>query len=858
MIMKNFALFITTLLLCVTVIAQVPQGFKYQAVARDVSGNVLANKSVAFRISILSGSETGSAVYSEVQKKTTNGFGLVDFAIGSGTNKTGSFEAINWSDNSYFVKVELDPAGGTAYQAMGTSLLMSVPYALHAKTVEVDKVDDADADPANEIQTISKTGSTVTLSKGGGSVSIDDADADATNEIQALGLSGTSLTLSKGGGTVTLPSSGGGDNWGTQTVTTDATLTGNGTAATPLKIAQQSATNGQVLKWNGTTWIPGNEADTDPVNEIQSLSISGNDLSLSKGGGTVTLPIPAGFSLPFAGSSHSINNAFSVKNNNGVAIVGFGDATEGNTFGVIGSTSSGVGIGISGINKSTTGIGLGVSGQSYSNEGVAVRGIATSSSGSSVGVEGSSYSENGSGVVGYAVSASGEAKGVYGLSNAMDGTGVHGESNWIGVKGVVNRATGYAYGIMGEVKSPDGIAIYGNNYSSSGFAIGIQGKSASTSGTGIHGESNYIGVRGVNSSKTGGYGVKGEVNSLNGIAVMGESMSMTGNTVGIYGATQSSAGIGVYGSSVSGSGITKGIIGNVNSPDGYSGYFTGGKFYVQKSVGIGTEYPSTDLSLYNPSNNCWMNLSNSQTGNTLGLILSLEEDNAWLINREPGNLYLYTQDNGMVINPNGNVGIGHIAPQKKLDVDGAINIRGEGSWKLYCKGAEAIWYNDTYFSWGYGGTWNYFGDKVFIGTTATDPGSNLLVVNGTAAKPGGGSWATWSDIRLKDVHGNFEKGINEIIKLQPVTYSYKKENAKNLPSDKNYVGFVAQDVQKVFPEAVTEETDGFLSLDVNPINVAVINALKELKAENDKLKAENRELRNDIKLINERLSWLEK
>ena len=99
---------------------------------------------------------------------------------------------------------------------MGTSQLLSVPYAQHALTVENDNVDDADNDPSNEIQT--------------------------------LELSGYDLTLSKGGGTVTLPLTDLGDNWGTQTVQTDATLEGNGTSTLPLKIAFQSALAGQTLK----------------------------------------------------------------------------------------------------------------------------------------------------------------------------------------------------------------------------------------------------------------------------------------------------------------------------------------------------------------------------------------------------------------------------------------------------------------------------------------------------------------------------------------------------------------------------------------------------------------------------------
>jgi hypothetical protein len=74
-------------------------------------------------------------VYTELHIKTTNAFGLVDLEIGRGTAPTGSFSAINWGTNMYFLKVDMDPAGGATYQLMGTSQLLSVPYALYAKTM---------------------------------------------------------------------------------------------------------------------------------------------------------------------------------------------------------------------------------------------------------------------------------------------------------------------------------------------------------------------------------------------------------------------------------------------------------------------------------------------------------------------------------------------------------------------------------------------------------------------------------------------------------------------------------------------------------------------------------------------------
>lgn len=76
--MKKISISIFVLMLCITVFSQVPQAFKYQAVARDASGNVLANRMVSFRISIIPGSATGSAVFTEIHTKTTNAFGLID------------------------------------------------------------------------------------------------------------------------------------------------------------------------------------------------------------------------------------------------------------------------------------------------------------------------------------------------------------------------------------------------------------------------------------------------------------------------------------------------------------------------------------------------------------------------------------------------------------------------------------------------------------------------------------------------------------------------------------------------------------------------------------------------------------
>ncbi len=131
------------------------------------------------------------------------------------------------------------------------------------------------------------------------------------------------------------------------------------------------------------------------------------------------------------------------------------------------------------------------------------------------------------------------------------------------------------------------------------------------------------------------------------------------------------------------------------------------------------------------------------------------------------------------------------------------------------------------------------------GDTTTD---GDLKVYGNASKPGGGMWTNSSDRRLKDIHGKYTKGLNEILHLNPVSFNYKKNNPKQLPSDQEYVGLIAQEVQPYFPEAVSSDADGYLSLNMHSVNVAMINAFQELKSENDALKKALCEIKSDLEL----------
>ena len=118
--------------------------------------------------------------------------------------------------------------------------------------------------------------------------------------------------------------------------------------------------------------------------------------------------------------------------------------------------------------------------------------------------------------------------------------------------------------------------------------------------------------------------------------------------------------------------------------------------------------------------------------------------------------------------------------------------------------------------------------NVGIGTDAPD---NTLTVNGTADKPGGGSWGTFSDERLKNIKGRFAPGLKAVMQLQPLRYEYKPDNALGIKSSGEHIGFSAQAVEKIIPEAVTKNDKGYRLVNNDPILWTMLNAIKEQQAE---------------------------
>ncbi len=136
---------------------------------------------------------------------------------------------------------------------------------------------------------------------------------------------------------------------------------------------------------------------------------------------------------------------------------------------------------------------------------------------------------------------------------------------------------------------------------------------------------------------------------------------------------------------------------------------------------------------------------------------------------------------------------------------------------------------------------NPSGGNVGIGTTAP---TLALSVSGDANKSaGGGSWQVFSDERLKDINGSFTSGLKAVMQLQPLRFEYKNDNALGLKSEREQIGFGAQALQKVIPEAVTTSSTGYLQVNNDPILWTMLNAIKEQQKEIEQLKAEVRKLR---------------
>jgi hypothetical protein len=310
---------------------EVPQAFKYQGIARDGENVVTGN--VGLQLTIYRGSPTGPIAYKEWHFTTTNDGGVFSVEVGKGIPYQGDFTQIEWGSYDFFLEAGIDSDGGNDFVVMGTSQILSVPYALFAEKARYvenggvaqelyldgtklgitdgNEIELPDASSTNEIQMLSLSGNILSLSNNGGEVTLPqvqnyfagtgigiagnvisntgDNDNNPSNEIQELTLNNNILSLSNGGGQVTLNNAVNYDaGVGIDIVDNIISNTGDLSNSNEIQTLSLAGATISLSNGGGSVTLPP-EQDGSVTNEIQTISLSNNVLTLSNGGGSVTL-----------------------------------------------------------------------------------------------------------------------------------------------------------------------------------------------------------------------------------------------------------------------------------------------------------------------------------------------------------------------------------------------------------------------------------------------------------------------------------------------------------------------------------------------------------------------------------------
>jgi hypothetical protein len=309
--------------------AQAPPAFKYQAIARNLNGDPVINQDIAVKISILSGSETGPTVYSELHEIPTNQMGLFTLEIGNAILVlSGNFSEIGWSNSTHFLKTEIDITGGSNYQLMGVSQLLSVPYALYAN--EAGNAENytagAGINVSNGVISNTAPDQNVTIAPGTGiSTSGNYPNFMVTNSAPDK-----IVVLNNGTG---ISATGTYPIFTISNTSPNAAHTGDASGSNALTVtgiqgrmvSNGAPSSNQVLQWDGTRWMPSTLA---PYTAGTGINISNNVVTNTSPDQNVT--ITSGIGISATGTYPNFTLANSAPN-----ATHTGDATGGSSLTVV-------------------------------------------------------------------------------------------------------------------------------------------------------------------------------------------------------------------------------------------------------------------------------------------------------------------------------------------------------------------------------------------------------------------------------------------------------------------------------------------------------------------------------------------
>lgn len=675
--MKQTALLICALFSLLSLQAQAPNRFNYQGVARQATGEVMPNRNIGIRANILSDSPDGSIQYSETHTVTTNQLGLFVLSIGGGIVISGDFEDILWDGKDNFLKIEIDPNGGNDYSFNGTTQLLSVPYAIHSQN-------------ASEIGGNAVSAS---LPTDGQVLKWDD---NIKQWIPADGAQNIAYTAGAG-------------------IAIDAGNTIINTSQDqPISMIGGGATNVTGTYPNFTIETPA-PIDNSNTNEIQTLSLNGETLSLSSGGGSVQLPAVT----PVAGPGISIT---------GNVISNTGDLNQ---------------------NDDLT---------NTSNAG-------------------------------------GDVTGTF---NNLTVTRLQNNpiSNITPLNDDVLKWNGASW-----VPQPDENTIY-----TAGPGISINGDLISNTGD-------------LDNDPT---------NELQQLNYSGQILSISNsNSIELpWMICNSSAHLN--------SNLTKVSIGlDCNSAT---------TLPLNIFHGLEVQHPSISfLRLKNSTNNfSYVILEGVAPNNTL--LIAPESLDGGIEISNTGDVRIrgvnFTVDNTSRLLTSAYVDGSNVNNGSEPDLFFGNSSTGEGIGSQRTSGTNQ-WGLDFYTN----STKRMVilnGGNVGIGMSSP---AFKLEVNGTAAKPGGGSWTATSDSRLKQNIRPYTDGLNTLLRINPVTYHYNEKSGYDI--DAQHIGVIAQELQPIAPYMVTEspikaeDSSPYLTVDNSAMTYMLINAIKEQQEMIDHLNKEN-------------------
>lgn len=936
-------LWLVGFLLCTAAVAQVPMKFNYQAVARNASGNPLTNQTIGVRI-VLTDGPGGAAQYMERHNVTTNPFGVFSLQIGAGDVDLGSMNAVPWTDGNIWIKVEVDQTGGTNFTTLGFAQLLSVPYAMVAgSTLGGGSGGATTLNDLTDVTTVSPTSGQVLSWNGAQWVPITLSFTNTDN--QSLSVSGTSLTIS-GGNTVTIPTNP------PQILNLNGntlSISGGNSVVIPTTGGGGTYSGGAGIQITGSTIT--NTGDLSETNELQTLTLTGNALSISNGN-SITLPTGTD-----AQQLSVTGNTLTISNGNAVTLPSGTDAQQlsisGNTLSI--SNGNSITLPSTGGSTYTAGSGVSISGSNV----ISATDNSTTNEIQALTLTGSTLSlSNGGGSV-TLPGGTGGAQALDDLTDVTTNGAMNGHvlkydgTNWVPAPDETSGTSG------ASLWQANGSSIY--NFNSGNVGIGCTNPTArlsveNSTGTGSLGlfkntntanTSNILSVEndgdGYNfySYKTGtseaiylvkdntGSGTPNIYATNNGsgntMDIFATGTGYAGNFRGgpssigaLYAKTTSGGFAGLFDGDAGGGGIRATATGAA-----YAGSFegrvkvqydgsnaavphlliyettTGEAARINFQNASGTSYWGISAATNGVAANAKMTFANSVAGT---LMTMTGEGNIGVVTTTPtarlhvvgGNTYANTvvaieNTNSGSVTPTMTItssSSGELLNASKTGVGYGINIQKTGtlssSAAIYGGNAgnngEGV-RGSAFGAGGYGvyGNAAGIGSSSFTGvygygsgSSATDYGIYGQQGSGANDYAGyfngnvgyTGTLLATSDARLKTNIKNFNGGLNAVMQLKATTYEYKRngELAKmNLPEG-TQIGLIAQDIEKVLPELIKETEFNYIDKkdgEAQPENTSVaykgvnyigmipvlINAIQEQQAQIEALQKQIDELK---------------